>query len=156
MSLRGSNSAISHNSRMIKATVMKAPMAHCAKRPARVAPRVTPLQRRESSSMVQAGLLLRNSLLEPRVWIFGMIFGNFRGTFWLILVDSGASRPQKSIPDDLMDLGTQNENSGACLRPDFGHFCEKCEQFLKICNFENKKLPFQSLYFLSGSFLSGS
>ena len=73
---------------------------------------------------------------------------------WSILADSEASGPQTAIPDDLTDLG--NKNSGACLRPDFGHFCEKCERFLKMSNFEIKKEAIQSLNFLSGSFLSGS
>ena len=104
----------------------------------------------------QARLLLRNPLLEPRVWILELIFGNFGGQFWPIFARSGPSRPEKSIPDDLTDLGTQNESSGACLRPDFGHFCENCEQILKISNFEIKKSAIRSLYFLSGSFLSGS
>ena len=56
-----------------------------------------------------------------------------------MLADSVASGPQTSIPDDLTDLGTQNKSSGACLRPDFGHFCQKCERFLKISNFEIEK-----------------
>ena len=100
--------------------------------------------------------LQRNPLLEPRVWILDSIFGNFGGPFWPILAHSGASGLQKSIPDDLTDLGIQNESSGACLRPDFGHFREKCEQFLKFSNFDVKKSAIQSLNFLSRSFLSGS
>ena len=92
----------------------------------------------------------------PRVWILDLIFGNVGGPFWLILADSGASRPQKSIPDDLTDLGTQHESSGACLRPNLGHVHQKCEQFLRNSNFEIKKSAIQSLDFLSRSFLSGS
>ena len=84
------------------------------------------------------------------------MFGKFGGSFWLILAHSGAYGPQTWIPDDLADLGTQNESSGACLRPDFGHFREKCERFLKISNFEMKKSAIQSLNFLSRSFLSAS
>ena len=67
----------------------------------------------------------------PRVRILDPVFAIFGGPFWLILVDSGASRPRNRIPDDLTDLGTQNESSGACLRPDFDHFREKCERFFK-------------------------
>ena len=78
---------------------------------------------------VQATLLLRNPLLEPRVGILELIFGNFGGPFWLILADSGASGRQAMIPDDLMDLGTQNESSGACLRPNVGHFRRKVNEF---------------------------
>ena len=105
---------------------------------------------------LQAGLLLRNPLLEPRVWILELIFGNFGGPFWLIFVHSGPSRPQKSISDDLTDLGTQNESSGACLRPDFDHIREKCERLLTISNFETKKSAIQNLNFLFRSFLNGS
>ena len=72
-----------------------------------------------------------------------LIFGNIGGPFWRILVHSGASVPQKSIPDDLTDLGTQNESSGACLRPDFGHVREKCERFLKNPNFKIKNHHFR-------------
>ena len=85
-----------------------------------------------------------------------MFFGKFGGPLWHVLTDSGACGPQTSIPDGLTDLGTQNASSGACLRPDFGHFCEKCERFLNISNFRMKKSSHQSLNFLSGSFLCGS
>ena len=105
---------------------------------------------------VQGRLLFRNPLLEPRVWILDSIFGKFCGLFWLILPGSGASGLRKSIPDDLTDLGTQNDSSGACPRPDFGHFREKCERSLKKSNFEIKKSAIQSLNFLSTSCLSGS
>ena len=105
---------------------------------------------------LQVRFLLRNLLLELRVWILDFVFGNFGGPFWLVLVDWGASGPQTSIPDDLTDLGTQNESSGACLRPDFGHFRQKCERFSRISNFNIKKSPLQNLNFLSRSFLSGS
>ena len=70
-----------------------------------------------------------------------------------ILADSGASGLQAPILDDLTDLGTQNESSGACLRANFGYFGEKCERFLKKSNFEIKKLRLQSLNFLSKSFI---
>ena len=83
-------------------------------------------------------------------------FWKFGGPIWPILADWGASGPQKSIPDDLTDLGTQNESSGARLRPDFGHFRQKCERFARISNFNIKKSRLQSLNFLSRSFLSGS
>ena len=111
---------------------------------------------RPQRQVLQVGLLLRNPLLELRVWILDLVFGNLGGPFWPILADWGASGPQKSIPDDLTDLGTQNESSGACLRPDFGHFRQKCERFSRISNFNIKKSPLQSLNFLSRSFLSGS
>ena len=110
----------------------------------------------EYKESVQTRLLLRNPLLEPRVWILDVIFGDFGGPFWPILADSGASGHQTSIPDDLTDLGTQNESSGACLRPGFDNFRQKCERSLKITNFEIKKSAIQSLNFLSRSFLSGS
>ena len=109
----------------------------------------------KSQKSPQARLLLRNPLLEPRVWILELIFGNFGGPFCLILTDFGRSAPRKSIPDDPTDLGTQNESSGACLRPNIGHVREKCERFWKISNFKIKKLTPQSLDLLSGSFLSG-
>ena len=70
--------------------------------------------------------------------------------------DSEFSRLQQLIMDDLMDFGTQNESSGACLRQNVGHVCEKCERILKISNFKIKKSANQSLNFLSRSFLSGS
>ena len=98
----------------------------------------------------------KKSPIRARVWIWDLIFGNFWGTFWRILADSGASGPQKSIPDDPTDLGTHNESSGACLRPNFGQFRQTFERFLKKSNFEIKKSAIQSLNFLSGSFLSGS
>ena len=66
-------------------------------------------------------------------------YWTFRGRFRPALADSVASGHQKSIPDDLTDLGTQNESSGACLRPDFGHAREKCVRFLKSSNVEIKK-----------------
>ena len=44
------------------------------------------------------------------------------GPFWLVLVDSEVSRAEKSIPDDLTDLGTQNKSFGVCMTPDFGSF----------------------------------
>ena len=94
-------------------------------------------------------LLVRNPLLEPRVWILELIFENFGGPFWLIFIHSGPSRRQTSILDDLTDLGTQNESSGACLRPDFGHFRQKWERFLKNCNFKVKKSTLEALRFLS-------
>ena len=96
---------------------------------------------------LQAGLLLRNPLLEPRVWILDLVFGNFGGPFWPILAYSGASGPQKSILDVLTDLGTQSESSGACARPHFDHFREKCERFSKISDFKMKKSSLQSLCF---------
>ena len=105
---------------------------------------------------LQARLLLRNPLLEPRVWILDPIFGKVGGPFWLILADSGASGHQKSIPDVLTDLGAQNESSGACVRPKFDNFREKCERLSKISNFKIEKSSPQSLYFLIRSFLSGS
>ena len=69
--------------------------------------------------------------------------------------DSEFSGLQQLIMDDLTDLGTQKESSGACLRPNVGHVCEKCERILKISNFKIKKSANQSLIFLSRSFLSG-
>ena len=81
---------------------------------------------------IQARLLLRNPLLEPSVWILELNFGNFGGPFWLIPAHSGASGRQKSIPDDLTDLGTQNESSRACLRPDFGDFVTSVNDFLEL------------------------
>ena len=108
------------------------------------------------ADLLQARLFLRNPLLEPRVWILDPVFGDFGGPFWLILADSGASGPQTSILDVLTDLGTQNESSGACVRPNFVHFREKCKRFSKISNFKIKKSSLQSLYFLIRSFLSGS
>ena len=62
---------------------------------------------------LQVKFLLRQPLLELRVWILELVFGNFGGPFWPILADWGASGPQQSILDDLTDLGTQNESSGA-------------------------------------------
>ena len=94
---------------------------------------------------IQARLLLRNPLVELRVWILDLVFGNSGTPSWPILADSGASGPQTSILEVLTDLGTQNESSGACLRPNFGHFRQKCERFSKIVNFKIMKLPLQSL-----------
>ena len=75
--------------------------------------------------------LLRNPLLEPRVWILDLIFANFGGPFWL----SGPSRPQKSIPDGLTDFGAPNESSGARMGSIFDHFWKKCEGFSNFPRF---------------------
>ena len=93
-------------------------------------------------------------LLEPRPSNLVMIFDIFDGLFEPIFTHAGASGLQKSIPDNLTDLGTRNESSGACLGPDFGHFRQKFEQFSKISNFKIKKSQLQSLNFLIRSFLS--
>ena len=82
-----------------------------------------------ASDLLQSQLLLSNPLMEPKVWILELIFGKFGSPFWLILANSGASELRKLILDDLTDLGTQNESSGACLGPDFGNFRQKCERF---------------------------
>ena len=51
-----------------------------------------------------------------QIWV---VLGNYFGQFWPITADPGPSGPQKSIPDGLRDLGTQNESSGAHLGPYF-------------------------------------
>ena len=96
--------------------------------------------------------LIRNVLLELRHWIFGPNFGNFGAPFWSMFVHSRASRPEKSIPDDVTDLCTQNKSSGAHLRPIFDHFRQKCERF-SIPNLNFKKSTRQGLWFLSMNFL---
>ena len=79
--------------------------------------------------------------------------GNFGGLFWLIFVPPGLSGARKSVPDGLTDLGTQNESSGARLRPIFDHFRQKCERFSNFGNLNFEKSACQGLYFLSINFL---
>ena len=110
-----------------------------------------PLGRRAlyDSKTVHPVTRLRNGLLELRPWIFTPDFGNFGALFWSIFLHSARSGLQKSIPDGLTDLRTQNESSGARLRPIFDHFRQKCERFSIFCNLNFKKSACQTLFFIN-------
>ena len=79
---------------------------------------------------------LRNPLLEPRPWIFYIIFGNFGGSFWPVFAHPRPSRFQKSIPDGLTDLRARNESSGACLGPNFWSFSPEVRTILDFLQFQ--------------------
>ena len=47
-------------------------------------------------AVLRAGALLRNPLLELRVWILGSFFGNYFGPFWPISWSDSASGRQNT------------------------------------------------------------
>ena len=58
---------------------------------------------------------IRNAILELRVSIFEVIFGNFGGSFGAIIADWGPSGPRQPDPDGFPDLRRPHESSGAYL-----------------------------------------
>ena len=74
---------------------------------------------RNAEGALHPSILIRNPLLEPRVWILDIVFEKYLGRFWPITTDWGLSGPQKTILEDLTALATSHESSGARLGPNF-------------------------------------
>ena len=66
-----------------------------------------------------AGMPIYHLLLQPRVWIFEVVFANSGAPFKLIFVHAGAFGQQPRVPDDLTPLPGSHESSGAHLGPYF-------------------------------------
>ena len=75
-----------------------------------------------SSAGIHPSRAIRNAILEPRVSIFEVIFGNFGGSFGAIIADWGPSGPRQLDPDGFPDLRRPHESSGAYLGACFRSF----------------------------------
>ena len=81
-----------------------------------------------------------------------MIFGR---PFGAIMADSGPSRPRQPPRDGFAAPEFFRESSGARLGAVFRPFSREVRRILRFFDFRVKKLRFQDLDFLIGSFLIG-
>ena len=61
------------------------------------------------------GTAIRNPLLQPRVWIFDLIFDNFGVPFCFVFTRGKPSGPRNSILEGLTEFSASRQSSGAHL-----------------------------------------
>ena len=74
------------------------------------------------SSPLHPGTATRNPVLQPRVWIVDLVFGNFGAPFCFVFTSGKLSGPRNLIPEGLTELSASRESSRARLGSIFGSF----------------------------------